>query len=94
MDIITGLAGLMIGAVAAWTFTRGHAAGEMSRLRAQLQARIAYWQDEAERARASTARVGEQAAAWAAGCQQGREDVLSLALALAEANGRNGLTTE
>jgi hypothetical protein len=83
MEILTGLAGLMIGAVAAWAVTRGHAAGEMSQLRAQLQARIAYWLDETERARASTARVGEQAAAWAAGCQQGREDVISIVHALA-----------
>ena len=83
MDILTGLAGLMIGAVAAWAFTLRHTAREMSQLRAQLQARIAYWQDETERARASTARVGEQAAAWAAGSQQGREEVISIVHALA-----------
>jgi hypothetical protein len=83
MDILTGLTGLIIGAVAAWGLARGHTAGKMSRLRAQLQARIDHWQDEAERARAQAARVGEQAAAWAAGCQQGREDVMSLARALA-----------
>ena len=56
--------------------------------------RIGYWHDEADRAKASAVRAAEQVAAWAAGCQQGREDVLSLAVALAEANGRNGLTTE
>jgi hypothetical protein len=79
MDILTGLAGLLIGAVIARALTRRYAAAEMSRLRA----RIAHWQDEAERARANAARVGEQAAAWAAGCQQGREDVISIAHALA-----------
>jgi hypothetical protein len=83
MAILTGLAGLMIGAMAAWALARGRAAGKMSRLRAQMQARIDHWQDEAERARARAARVGDQAAAWAAGCQQGREDVMSLARALA-----------
>jgi hypothetical protein len=83
MDILTGLAGLLIGAVIARALTRRYAAAEMSRLQAQLQARIAHWQDEAERARANAARVGEQAAAWAAGCQQGREDVISIAHALA-----------
>jgi hypothetical protein len=82
MDILAGLAGLMIGAVAAWGLARGHAAGKMGRPRAHLQERIDYWQDEAERARARAARVGDQAAAWAAGCQQGREDVVSLARAL------------
>jgi hypothetical protein len=81
MAILTGLGGLLIGAIVARALTRGYAAAEMNRLRAQLQERIAYWQDEAERARANAARVGEQAAAWAAGCQQGREDVISIARA-------------
>lgn len=44
---------------------------------------IGYWQDQAERARANAARVAEQTAAWVAGCHEGREDVLSLARALA-----------
>jgi hypothetical protein len=83
MDILTGLAGLLIGAAAARAITRRYAAAEMRRIRAQLQERIAYWQDETERARANAARVGEQAAAWAAGCQQGREDVISIARAFA-----------
>lgn len=83
MGILADLAWLMIGAAGAWGVTRGYAAREMSRLRAQLQARITYWQGEAERARSDAARVGERAAAWAAGCQQGREDVISLAHALA-----------
>jgi len=90
MDILTALAGLLIGAIAARALTRGYAAAEISRLRAQLQARIAYWQDEAERARANAAQVGEQAAAWAAGCQQGREDVISIAHALAHYAARSG----
>ena len=74
----------------AWRLARWRSAAETGR----LQARIGYWHDEADRAKASALRAAEQAAAWAAGCQQGREDVLSLAVALAEANGRNVLTTE
>jgi hypothetical protein len=65
MEILAGLTGLMIGGAAAWELARRHAAGEMSRLRAQLQEQIGYWQDEAERARANAARVSEKAAAWA-----------------------------
>jgi hypothetical protein len=90
MEIIAALAGLLTGAAAAWRLARWRTAAETSR----FQARIGYWHDEADRAKASAARAAEQAAAWAAGCQQGREDVLSLALALAEVNCRNGLTTE
>ncbi|HLX50802.1 MAG TPA: hypothetical protein VKS82_20935 [Streptosporangiaceae bacterium] len=55
----------------------------MSQIRARQEERIGYWRDEAERARAIAARLSEQTAAWAAGCQQGREDVLSIARALA-----------
>jgi hypothetical protein len=90
MEIVVGLAGLLTGAAVAWRLAWWRAAAETSR----LQARIGYWRDEADRAKASAARAAEQAAAWAAGCRQGREDVLSLALALAETNCRNGLTTE
>lgn len=84
MDILAGLAGLVIGAVAAWQLAQGRAAAEMSRLRAQLDDRIGYWQGETERARASADRLAEQTAAWMAGCQQGREDVLSLTRVMAQ----------
>jgi hypothetical protein len=59
-------------------------AAEMSRLRARMYEQIRHWQEETERARASVARISEQSAAWAAGCQQGREDVLSLTRTLAQ----------
>jgi hypothetical protein len=91
MEVVAGLAGLLIGAVAAWVRTRAGAAAEASR-QAHLAARIGYWQDEAERAKASAARAEERAAAWAAGYQQGREDTLALARAIADQNAGNGLT--
>jgi hypothetical protein len=56
----------------------------LARLRAQMEERVCYWQEETERARATASRLSERTAAWAAGCQQGREDVLSLARALAQ----------
>jgi hypothetical protein len=68
MDVFAGLVGLLIGAAAAWSL---------------VAPRIAYWRSETERARANVARIAEQAAAYAAGCQQGRDDVLSLARVLA-----------
>jgi hypothetical protein len=84
MGILAGLACLVIGAVAAWELMQWRAAAELTRLRRQLEERICYWQDETERARATASRLSEQTAAWVAGCQQGREDVLSLARALAQ----------
>lgn len=84
MNILDGLTWLTVGAGTAWGLGRWCAAAEMGRLRAQWQTRVAYWQDEAERAKADAARARELAAAWAEGAQQGREDVLSLARALAQ----------
>jgi hypothetical protein len=93
MVVAAGLAGLLIGAAVAWVLTRCRAAAEASRLQAHLAARIGYWQDEAERAKASAARAEERSAAWAAGYQQGREDVLALTRGISETNGGNGLTS-
>ena len=92
MEVVAGLAGLLIGAVTAWVRTRRRAAAEMSRRQAHLAARVGYWQDEAERAKASAARAEERAAAWAAGYQQGREDVLALAHGISETNIGSSLT--
>jgi hypothetical protein len=95
MDIFAGLIGLLAGISAAWLVTRRWAAAEMSRLRARLDERVSFWQGETERARASAAQVTERTAAWVAGCEQGREDVLSLARALAaqEPTGPGGTLT-
>ena len=92
MGVVPGLAGLLIGAAVAWVLTRCQAAAEASRLQAHLSARIGYWQDEAERAKATAARAEERSAAWADGYQQGREDVLALAQAILETNVGNSLT--
>lgn len=83
MDILAALSGLLIGAATAWQLMQWRAAAAMSRLQEQMEERISYWQDEAERARATASRLSEQTAAWVAGCRQGREDVLSLTQALA-----------
>jgi hypothetical protein len=84
MDILVGLSGLVIGAAIAWQLAQDRATAEMARLRARLEERIGYWQGETGRARASAAQLSEKTAAWVAGCQQGREDVLCLTRALSE----------
>lgn len=86
MNMLSWLAGLIIGAAAAWQITRGYAAAELNQLRVRLEEQIGYWQGEAERAAARAEQLSEQTAAWAAGCQQGREDVLSVARALTQRN--------
>jgi hypothetical protein len=84
MAFLTMMAGVVIGAVAAWYLMRGYGAEELRKLRVRFEERIGYWQSEAERAKICAAQLSEQTAAWVAGCQQGREDVLSLARALAQ----------
>lgn len=84
MAVLAGLIGLLAGAFAAALITRGRAAVEMTRLRVGLEERVRFWQDETERARATAAQAAERTAAWVAGCEQGREDVLSLARTLAQ----------
>lgn len=92
MEVVAGLAGLLIGTATAWALVRCRAAAEARRLQAHIAARIGYWQDVAERAKASAARAEERSAAWADGYQQGREDVLALAQAIPGTNVGNGLT--
>jgi hypothetical protein len=93
MEVVAGLAGLLIGTATAWVLARCRAAAAASRLQARLAARIGYWQDEAERAKASAARAEERSAAWADGYRQGREDVLALTRGISETNAGNGLTS-
>lgn len=84
MNVLVWLAGLVVGAAAAWQVARGYAATELNRLQARLDEQIGYWRDEAERAKISAAQLSEQTTAWIAGCRQGREDTLSMAHALAQ----------
>ena len=92
MEVVAGLAGLLIGTATARVLVRCRAAAEARRLQAHVAARIRYWQDEAERAKATAARAEERSAAWADGYQQGREDALALAQAILETNVGNSLT--
>jgi hypothetical protein len=76
---------MIITAVTAWGFTMVRAAAQHSRLRAEIvrierEARreIRHWQDETARARTHAAQIARDAANWAAGCKQGREDVATM----------------
>ena len=90
MSILAALSGLVIGAAAAWQVACWRAAAEIGRLREQAEEQVRYWQDETERARADAAQLADRTAAWVAGCQQGRKDLLSLTRALAPRTGQPG----
>jgi hypothetical protein len=68
----------IIAAVAAWGFTLRRATHDIDRLEAASRIEVAYWKNETARARAHAAQVAQDKAAWAAGCQQGRDDVISV----------------
>jgi hypothetical protein len=68
----------IIAGVAAWGFTLRRAAQHISRLESANRTEVAYWKNETARARAHAAQVTQDKAAWAAGCQQGRDDVISV----------------
>lgn len=90
MVVLAVLSGLLIGAAVAWRVALARAHAEVGRVHARLQDQLEYWQDQAERARVSAAHIAEQTAAWAAGCRQGRDDVLALARALAPYGAEHG----
>jgi len=85
MNPLTIAALMIMAAVTAWGFAKARAAAQHSRLRAEMarierEARreIRHWQDEAARARTHAAQIARDAANWAAGCKQGREDVATV----------------
>ena len=83
MTRLLGTPMFRLGLIAA-AEAEGDPAVEMTRLRVRLEERVRFWQGETERARATAAQAAEGTAAWTAGCEQGREDMLSLARTLAQ----------
>jgi hypothetical protein len=84
MDVLAVAGWIIVAAVVSWGFTMAYAAAQHSRLRAdmtrvqeQLHKEIRHWQDEAARARAHAAQIAREAATWAAGHKQGRDDVVT-----------------
>jgi hypothetical protein len=69
---------IIVAAVTAWGLTLAHATSAISRLDASRRREIQYWKDETARARAHAAQVTQDAAAWAAGNKQGRDEVIQI----------------
>jgi len=100
MDVLAVAAWIITAAVSAWGFTMAYASAQRSRLRAdmtrvqeQMHREIKHWQDEAARARTHAAQIAREAATWAAGHKQGRDDVVtSLPLIMAYITAHEGST--
>jgi hypothetical protein len=69
---------IIVAAVTAWGLTLAHATSAIGRLDASRRREIQYWKDKTARARAHAAQVSQDAAAWAAGNKQGRDEVISM----------------
>jgi hypothetical protein len=89
---------MAMAGVVAWGLTMVHASArlsrlqdEMSRLEQRTRAEIQHWRDEAARARTRAAQVARDSEAWAAGCKQGRDDVITVVplLIAAQEHGRD-----
>jgi hypothetical protein len=85
MNALTVALLMLMAAVVAWGLTMVHASAHISRLKEEMarleqltRREIQHWRDEAARARTHAAQVARDSAAWAAGAQQGREDVASV----------------
>jgi hypothetical protein len=94
---LTVAALIIMAAVSAWGFTLARASAQHSRLRAEmgrlqeeLHKEIRHWQEEAARAKSHAAQVARDAATWAAGCKQGREDVIAVVPMLVAAHDAAG----
>ena len=88
MNTLMTIAWATIAAVAAWGMTLAHANAAIGRLQAERRKEIKLWQAEVARARAHAAQLAQDAAAWAAGCKQGREDVMTIMPLLVAAHQR------
>jgi hypothetical protein len=74
--------GAAAGFVITWQSARSRARAQMrrelARIRADTRREVNHWQEAAARANAEAARVAREAEAFKAGCQSGREDVISI----------------
>jgi hypothetical protein len=74
--------GAAVGPVISWQAARSWARAEtrrqLARAWADMRREVNQWQQAAARANAETARVTREADAFKAGCQSGREDVISI----------------
>lgn len=78
----------IISAVVAWGITLARCSAAVARLREQKDQEIQYWQSEAAKARMDATQAVRDAATWAAGHRQGRDDTIRIMPLIAAANER------
>jgi hypothetical protein len=92
---------MIMAAVIAWGFTMVFACARHSKLRDEVvrieqmaRREIQHWMDEAARARSHAAQLARDNETWAAGCKQGRDDVITVVplLIAAQEHNRGGGT--
>jgi hypothetical protein len=76
--VIGAAVGVTIGWRAARSRARAKMRQELTRARVDTRREVNHWQEAAARANAEAARVAREAEAFKAGCQSGREDVISI----------------
>ena len=76
---------MVMAAVMAWGFTMAVASAHHSRLRDEIvraeqrmRREVQHWKDEAARTTSYAAQLERDSATWAAGCKQGRDDVITV----------------
>ncbi len=84
MSALTFLTGAMIGSGAGWWLAAQRGWSMVNRTEHEVR----QWRHAAEQANAEVVRLRQEAEAWAAGHEQGREDLLSLMPLLMEVQQR------
>ena len=77
MPALITIAWAVVAAVAVWGITLRRASATIARLESEWRRELRHWQDDAARARAHAAQLAQDAATWAAGHKQGRDDVIT-----------------
>jgi hypothetical protein len=84
--------GAAVAPVISWRAARSQGRAEtrrqLARARVDMYREVNHWQEAAARANAEAARVAREAEAFKAGCQSGREDVISIVPLLVAAQQR------
>jgi hypothetical protein len=78
MHALIFLMGIALGAAIGWRFGMIRASTMVAEVSARMRREVRQWRDAAARATAEAERIAQEAETWAAGCKQGREDVISI----------------